>query len=355
VYSYATGSSLRDLIDTRPSFGSDLTQVQHIAVQLLRALVHMHARDIIHRDINPSNVIIGADRVLKLVDFGLAKEVSVGGRTYSLVGTPAYMAPECCSGHNREVDWWALGIVIYEMCHCVTPWGARTRCHLGENFSPEEQQLLLEIRSMPFKWAATDAARGLCESLLTKSPQMRAGWTTKENAEQLLQDCFFADVEWGELEDEMRKLPVGRSKNRFTRAPTSTSPSTLPSHASPSSQLQPHPKPFSPSSPLVQRIPSPPSTPPSSPTCLPTHHRNSTRSSSVVPCRVSGPCSSIYSTPSSPVRRKLNVFSVPSSSPSRSASVRQKLSSSGTSANSEVEMKARCRKYGIPWSLVNAS
>ena len=77
----------------------------------------MHGMNIIYRDLKPENLLVSADGYLKLTDFGFAKVVV--NRTYTLCGTPEYIAPEILlnKGHGKPVDYWALGILIYEMNH----------------------------------------------------------------------------------------------------------------------------------------------------------------------------------------------------------------------------------------------
>ncbi|CEM30950.1 unnamed protein product [Vitrella brassicaformis CCMP3155] len=76
---------------------------------------YLHGKNIIYRDLKPENILINRDGYLKLTDFGFAKIIEF--RTYTLCGTPEYIAPEVLlnKGHGKPVDWWTLGILIYEM------------------------------------------------------------------------------------------------------------------------------------------------------------------------------------------------------------------------------------------------
>lgn len=76
---------------------------------------YLHNKNIVYRDLKPENILIGSDGYLKLTDFGFAKYCD--SRTYTLCGTPEYLAPEILlnKGHGKPVDWWCLGILIYEM------------------------------------------------------------------------------------------------------------------------------------------------------------------------------------------------------------------------------------------------
>lgn len=82
---------------------------------------YLHAKNIVYRDLKPENLLIGADGYLKLTDFGFAKFID--NRTYTLCGTPEYLAPEILlnKGHGKPVDWWCLGILVYEMLAGIDP------------------------------------------------------------------------------------------------------------------------------------------------------------------------------------------------------------------------------------------
>ena len=83
--------------------------------QIFSVFEYLHSKDIVYRDLKPENIMIGDDGYLKLIDYGFAKEVTQ--RTYTICGTPEYIAPEILlnKGHSKPVDWWTFGILVYEM------------------------------------------------------------------------------------------------------------------------------------------------------------------------------------------------------------------------------------------------
>lgn len=89
---------------------------------ILLALEYMHEKGIVYRDLKPENTLIGENGYPKLIDLGFAKKL-YNHRTYSMCGTPDYMAPEIIrqTGHGKAVDYWALGCMIYEMITNISP------------------------------------------------------------------------------------------------------------------------------------------------------------------------------------------------------------------------------------------
>ena len=97
--------------------------VKFYAAQLIIAIGYLHDRDIAHRDLKTENILIEEDGYLKLIDYGLAKRLKDDQLTKSFCGTPEYLAPETIlqTGHGKPVDWWALGVLMYELLVGITP------------------------------------------------------------------------------------------------------------------------------------------------------------------------------------------------------------------------------------------
>ena len=113
---YYDGETLRSMIDRGPA---DLPHALDVMAQVARGLEKAHARGIVHRDIKPANVIVTAEGIAKILDFGLAKspgKIGPAGPS-SFLGTVAYMSPEQSRGEEIDIrtDIWAWGVVFYEL------------------------------------------------------------------------------------------------------------------------------------------------------------------------------------------------------------------------------------------------
>ncbi|KAM3836947.1 cAMP-dependent protein kinase catalytic subunit PRKX isoform 2-T2 [Vipera latastei] len=91
------------------------------SAEIICAIEYLHSKEIVYRDLKPENILLDKEGHIKLTDFGFAKKLV--DRTWTLCGTPEYLAPEVIQskGHGRAVDWWALGILVFEMLSGFPP------------------------------------------------------------------------------------------------------------------------------------------------------------------------------------------------------------------------------------------
>jgi len=114
------------VIYRRLSLHGSLVHARCYSAGTILALEHLHERNVLHRDVKPENLFLNSDGRLKLAGMGLAK--CVLGKTYTTCGTPDYMAPEVIRslGQTRAVDWWALGVLVFELMTGSSPFCADT-------------------------------------------------------------------------------------------------------------------------------------------------------------------------------------------------------------------------------------
>eukprot|EP01063_Lacrimia_lanifica_P020239 TRINITY_DN2756_c0_g1_i1.p1 TRINITY_DN2756_c0_g1~~TRINITY_DN2756_c0_g1_i1.p1 ORF type:complete len:889 (+),score=295.48 TRINITY_DN2756_c0_g1_i1:100-2766(+) len=121
ILTYLSGQDLRHhLNETRKL---DEARSRFYAAQILLALDHLHSHGIVYRDLKPQNVVLDHNGHAVLTDLGLATDITDTGRAYTFCGTPQYVAPEVLQGqaYSKAVDFWALGVVMYEMLVGATP------------------------------------------------------------------------------------------------------------------------------------------------------------------------------------------------------------------------------------------
>ena len=148
VMAHYEGETLKERIERGPL---PIEEALDIAIQMAKGLSKAHAAKIIHRDIKPANVIITADGLVKIVDFGIAKLLGVTGptQTGTTVGTVAYMSPEQLAGKEADerADVWSLGAVLYEMLTGQQPFRGDNEWAIVGNISGREPAAPRSLRT----------------------------------------------------------------------------------------------------------------------------------------------------------------------------------------------------------------
>ncbi|MED6240996.1 Ribosomal protein S6 kinase beta-1, partial [Ataeniobius toweri] len=160
--------------------------------EISMALGHLHQKGIIYRDLKPENIMLNSQGHVKLTDFGLCKEsIHDGTVTHTFCGTIEYMAPEILmrSGHNRAVDWWSLGALMYDMLTGAPPF-------TGENRKKTIDKILKCKLSLPPY--LTQEARDLLKRLLKRNASSRLGAGPGDSTE-VQAHPFFRHINWEDL------------------------------------------------------------------------------------------------------------------------------------------------------------
>jgi len=172
------------------------------------AFEHCHERHIIYRDLKPENLLINADGQVKLTDMGLAKFVI--GKTFTTCGTPDYFAPETIksSGHTCAVDWWALGVLIYELMAGVTPFGADQPMEIYKKVLKGIDKVKMPVKC---QGNVGDIIKALLKTDPADRLPMRPGGVRNLEGHK-----WYSDFDWQKmknLEAEPPFKPVVKSKN----------------------------------------------------------------------------------------------------------------------------------------------
>ena len=195
---YWEGGSLESHL---PEGGMDEDRARFHAAELLLALKHVHDHKIVHRDLKLTNILLDGAGHVALTDFGLcAPNVPLEAQPlHSFCGSVEYMAPEILKGHRygHAVDWWAFGVLLYELVHGVTP------------FTGHKARVIMEsILKGPPDIAPGDSeefAHSLSQ-LLEKKPEERAGFGTK-GGKDVMNLPFFYKVDWAAMRAMASPVP----------------------------------------------------------------------------------------------------------------------------------------------------
>ncbi|XP_068731739.1 serine/threonine-protein kinase N2-like isoform X2 [Montipora capricornis] len=155
-------------------------------------LQYLHEHEIVYRDLKLDNLLLDSEGYVKIADFGLCKEgMGYGARTGTFCGTPEFLAPEVLTetSYTRAVDWWGLGVLIFEMLVGESPFPGDDEEEVFDSIVNDE------VRYPRF--LSTEAI-AIMRRLLRRNPERRLGATEKD-AEDVRKQPFFRDMNWDDL------------------------------------------------------------------------------------------------------------------------------------------------------------
>ncbi|XP_033947961.1 cGMP-dependent protein kinase 2 [Pseudochaenichthys georgianus] len=191
------GGEIWSLLRDRGSF--DETTAKFCVGCVTEAFDYLHRKGVLYRDLKPENLMLDTEGYIKLVDFGFAKKIRCGQKTWTFCGTPEYVAPEIIlnKGHNFSVDFWSLGILVFELLTGSPPFS-------GSDQMMTYTFILKGIEKMDFPKKITKRPDDLIRKLCRRNPSERLG-NLKNGITDIKKHRWFSGFNWEGL--KVRTLP----------------------------------------------------------------------------------------------------------------------------------------------------
>ncbi|KAF3923054.1 Phototropin-2 [Dactylellina cionopaga] len=194
VTDYMSGGELFWHLQQEGRFSEE--RAKFYIAELILALEHLHNHDIVYRDLKPENILLDANGHIALCDFGLSKSnLSKNETTNTFCGTTEYLAPEVLLdelGYTKMVDFWSLGVLVFEMCCGWSPFYAEDTQQMYKNIAFGKVRFPKDALSLE--------GRNFVKGLLNRNPKHRLG--AQRDAIELKEHPFFSDVDWEALKQK---------------------------------------------------------------------------------------------------------------------------------------------------------
>jgi serine/threonine protein kinase len=187
VMDFFKGGELFFHLKNRRKFTEE--EARFFVAEISLALGHLHTMDFIYRDLKPENILMDDLGHLCLTDFGLSKDLDPDNpESTTFCGTPEYLAPEILQGspHGKPVDWWSLGILLYELTVGIPPFYSH---------NTNEMYHKIQYGVLKFPPHLSEECRHLISSLLNRNPDDRLGSST-DDVEEIKAHPFFESTDW---------------------------------------------------------------------------------------------------------------------------------------------------------------
>ncbi len=183
------GGELFTILKRERRFSEERTRFY--AAEIACGLGHLHKNGIIYRDLKPENLLLDTDGHIGLTDFGLSKRVGPDEKSQTFCGTPEYLAPEIINdeGHDKNVDWWSFGILVYEMMAGRPPFYTSNHQKMYE---------LITRGKLAFPTAFSADAKDFLKKILVQDPASRLGGGP-DDVEEMKKHPFFASIDFDKL------------------------------------------------------------------------------------------------------------------------------------------------------------